>query len=46
LKQQAGKTALEERLEIQVFRRIIDEVPLELLTGLRSMLPASRAKCC
>ncbi|MGH9651300.1 MAG: hypothetical protein ACRD3I_12620, partial [Terriglobales bacterium] len=34
LKQQAGKTALEERLEIQVFRRIIDEVPLELLTRL------------
>ncbi len=34
LKQQAGKTALEERLEIQVFRRIIDEAPLELLTRL------------
>ncbi|MGH8568077.1 MAG: hypothetical protein ACREXU_08645, partial [Gammaproteobacteria bacterium] len=32
LKQQAGKIAVEERLEIQVFRRIIDEVPLELLT--------------
>ncbi|MGH8490403.1 MAG: hypothetical protein ACREXS_16440 [Gammaproteobacteria bacterium] len=34
MKQQAGKTAIEERLEIQVFQRIIDQVPLELLTRL------------